>query len=366
MPRSPLSPPSRSGAPGLRQVTQRSISGVDVGAGTNNPPRLSSCSAPYHLRKSYFKATIKTPLIFAEAGLLPFNPGRAGVQVPRSGGIRRSLPFVRTITHRWPCPGELHRPAGLLVSAIHRGISNLVAAESLHGEAEAAALFVLERIGLAKGRSHGRAHLSRLSPRPGSPVCRASLLPAPIPDLHLLLGSSLPLSLALGMLPGHSPRRLGWTPWTLVLPAFSCHLPMPAPAAPALQPDHGYGTAGVARRVWRHPNPRGEQREGQGPATGLTYTLSYTLPVFPSSSMRARSAGAASAGAGIQPSHATSSAHRAAAPRRRPRTYCCDLPQSRFISRLPEPHQAVRHRWEGDFFYFLFCLFLCDVTPSPK
>lgn len=33
------------------------------------------------------------PLIFAEPGLLPFNPGRAGVQVPRSRGLDAPCPL---------------------------------------------------------------------------------------------------------------------------------------------------------------------------------------------------------------------------------------------------------------------------------
>lgn len=33
------------------------------------------------------------PLIFAEPGLLPFNPGRAGVQVPRSRGLDGPCPL---------------------------------------------------------------------------------------------------------------------------------------------------------------------------------------------------------------------------------------------------------------------------------
>lgn len=38
MPRSALPLPSRSGAPHSKQVTQKSISGGDVEAGTNSPP----------------------------------------------------------------------------------------------------------------------------------------------------------------------------------------------------------------------------------------------------------------------------------------------------------------------------------------
>lgn len=38
VPRSALPLPSRSGAPRSRQVTQKSISGCDVGAGTNSSP----------------------------------------------------------------------------------------------------------------------------------------------------------------------------------------------------------------------------------------------------------------------------------------------------------------------------------------
>lgn len=33
------------------------------------------------------------PLIFAEPGLLPFNPGRAGVQVPRAQGLDGPCPL---------------------------------------------------------------------------------------------------------------------------------------------------------------------------------------------------------------------------------------------------------------------------------
>jgi len=241
---SPLPPPSRSGAPRSRQATRKSISGVDVGAGSSSPPRLSSHSAPYHSRKSYFKAAVKKPLIFAEAGSLPFNPGRAGVQVPWSGGIRRSLPFVRAVIPRRPCPGEPHRPAGLLVWAIHRGILNFAATESLHGQA-GAALFVLRRTGPAKGRSRGRAPLS---PLPLGPVARVTALrgsPAPAPIPALRLGRARPRCLqrawarpsarplTLGTLPSHGPGTL---------PGVTCCLPVMAPAMPPLQPACGYGT----------------------------------------------------------------------------------------------------------------------------
>lgn len=57
------------------------------------PPRLSSYPAPYHLRKSYFKAALMKPLIFAEPGSLPSNPGRAGVQVPRCRGLDAPCPL---------------------------------------------------------------------------------------------------------------------------------------------------------------------------------------------------------------------------------------------------------------------------------
>lgn len=47
------------------------------------------------------------PLIFAEPGLLPFNPGRAGVQVPLSRGLNGACPLWEPSLSA-AVPGEPH------------------------------------------------------------------------------------------------------------------------------------------------------------------------------------------------------------------------------------------------------------------
>lgn len=60
-------------------------------------------------------------------------------------------------------------------------------------------------------------------------------------------------------------------------------------------------------------------------------------------------------GTGIQRPRATGCARRAAASRRQLRSVCRDLPQSRFVSRPPEPRKTVGHSLERD----------CFIFPSP-
>lgn len=80
---------------------------------------------------------------------------------------------------------------------------------------------------------------------------------------------------------------------------------------------------------------------------------------FPAAQRGPRSAGAASAGVDTQLPHASGPTCRAAAPQRGLRSYRRDLPQSCFISRPPEPHEAVGHSWEGDIFFPPLFAFVC-------
>lgn len=86
--------------------------------------------------------------------------------------------------------------------------------------------------------------------------------------------------------------------------------------------------------------------------------LFYTQ-CFPAAQRGPRGAGAASAGVDTQLPHATGPTCQAAAPRRGLRSYRRDLPQSCFISRPPEPHEAVGHSWEGDIFFPPLFAFVC-------
>lgn len=181
----------------------------------------------------------------------PLIPAGPGCRCHGPGGIRLSLPFVRAVTQPRPCPGEPRWPAGLLVWAIHRPILNFAAVESLHGEAEAAALFVLERIGLAKGRSCGRARLSRLPPRPhgrghlsmGQPHSQHPSLPSTSAGLGPAASSS----------PATLPGGCDWTPGPQRCPASAAvsrgrFLQSPQPVVQHGQREPGPGLTGSRER----------------------------------------------------------------------------------------------------------------------
>lgn len=217
------------------------------------------------------------PLIFAEPGLLPFNPGRAGVQVPRSRGLDGPCPLwepslsaaVPGEPHGAPCsdrsPGNIKLCCRGVITWGGWSCCSVCLGENTAGEGQER-----REDSTAPRRDHPSAGQPR-SPRP--PLSSTSPVRPP-PGRQ---GSSGPAAAALGTLPSRGPGKRWPDAEILVLPGLSRHLPQPAPAIPPVQPV-GLAAAGEARPA--RPWLRGaEQGRGSSGAHTPPHTPPHTLPL---------------------------------------------------------------------------------------